>query len=62
MRPEVSKRYNLQDFGKLGRKINIKFDRDVYDTRGLLDLFIEIRDKAEDEIEFLEKELGQKAI
>jgi hypothetical protein len=60
MRSEVEKRYNLQNFGKMGRKINIQFSRDVYDTRNLLDLFIEVRDKAEDEIEFLEGELGQK--
>ena len=60
MRSEVAKRYNLQDFGKMGMKININFNRDVFDTRNLLDLFIEVRDKAEDEIEFLEEELGQK--
>lgn len=55
MQPEVAKRYKLQDFGKMGRKINIKIGRDVYDTRGILDLFIEIRDHAEAEIEFLEE-------
>ena len=62
MRPEVQKRYNLQSFGKQGMRINPTLpSRNVHDTRGILDLFIEIRDYAEEEIEFLEKELGQSA-
>ena len=60
MRPEVQKRYDLQNFGRMGKKINIKISRDVYDTRGILDLFIEMRDNAEMEIAFLEEVLNVK--
>ena len=60
MRPEVKQRYNLQDFGKEGMRLNPQIPgRNVYDTRGILDLFIELRDFAEDEIEFLKEQLGQ---
>ncbi len=59
MRLEVEKRYNLQTFGKMGRKINVTFSRDIFDTRDLKDLFEEVRDRALDEIEFLEREIEE---
>lgn len=58
MRQEIVKRYGLHDFGKMGKRIDIRFSRDIYTTRDLLDLFKEIKEKIESEIEFLIKEIG----